>query len=89
MISSDEAELNAIRQVANLMCAAARTAPKGRGIDNLVTAIVEGEEKNDIARKMLELARENNVQGFARDATGIRFAQVLVLIGTKVKPGRT
>ncbi|OIN97899.1 ferredoxin [Candidatus Desantisbacteria bacterium CG_4_10_14_0_8_um_filter_48_22] len=86
MISSDEAELNAIRQVANLMCAAARTAPKGRGIDNLVTAIVEGEEKNAIARKMLELAREKDVQSFARDAAGVRFAPVLVLIGTRAKP---
>ena len=86
MISSDEAELNAVRQVANLMCAAARTAPKGRGIDNLVTAIVEGEEKNAIARKMLELGKKTDTQSFIRDATGIRFAPVIVLIGTKVKP---
>ena len=56
MISSDEAELNAIRQTANLMCAAARTAPKGRGMDNIVSAVVEGEEKNALARKMMETA---------------------------------
>lgn len=86
MISGKEAESNAIRQVANLMCAGARTAPKGRGIDNLVTAIVDGEEKNAIARKMFELGKEKDVQSFIRDATGIRFAEVVVLIGTKVKP---
>jgi uncharacterized ferredoxin-like protein len=86
MITSDDAELNAIRQVANLMCAAARTAPKGRGMDNIVTAIVESEEKNAIARKMLEMGKEKDAQSFIRDAAGVRFAKVLVLIGTKLKP---
>ena len=86
MITSDEAETNAIKQVANLMCAAARTAPKGRGIDNLVTGIVEGEEKNALARKMFELGKEKEIRSFIRDATGIRFASTVVLIGTKTKP---
>lgn len=86
MILSDEAELNAIKQVANLMCAGARTAPKGRGIDNIVTAIVDGEEKNAIARKMFEIGKEMDVQSFVRDGAGIRFASVVVLIGTKTKP---
>jgi len=86
MISSDEAEKKAIRQVANLMLAAARTAPKARGIDNLVTAIVEGEEKNSIARRMFEIGKEKGSASFVRDAKGIRFAEVLVLFGTRAKP---
>lgn len=86
MISSDDAEKNAVMQVAGLMCAAARTAPKGRGIDNIVTGIVDGDEKNSIARRMLKKGKEEQVNSFIRDAGGIRFASAVVLIGTRVKP---
>ena len=86
MISGQEAEKEAIRQVARLMCAAARTAPKGRGVDNIVTAVVEGDEKNAIARAMMKIGKEKETQSFIRDAGGVRFASAMVLIGTKIKP---
>ena len=35
-----EAERNALTTVAELMCLAARTAPKAKGVDNLVTAVI-------------------------------------------------
>ena len=38
----NEAEKGAIKRVAEFMCASARTAPKAKGIDNIVTAIITG-----------------------------------------------
>ena len=44
-----EAEKNAAFHVAELMLAAARTAPKGHGIDNLAAIIIDGAEKDKLA----------------------------------------
>ena len=42
------AERDAIFAVADLMAAAAKTAPKGSGRDTIVTAIVSGETKDQL-----------------------------------------
>jgi len=47
-----QVEEQAIIEAANLIVASARTAPKGRGIDNIKTAIVSGKEKDDLADMM-------------------------------------
>ena len=44
------AERDAIFAVADLMAAAAKTAPKGSGRDTIVTAIVSGETKDQAIR---------------------------------------
>lgn len=80
-------ENEAILQVAKLMCLAARTAPKARGIDRLVTKIVtEEKEKELIAKKMEEVAQEQpkNARIFLRDVINLRQAPVVVLIGSKL-----
>ena len=38
------------------MCAAARTAPKTKGMDGLVTCVVTGEEKEQLADELRRLA---------------------------------
>lgn len=42
IIRGEQAEKGSLMQIAELMCAAARTAPKGRGVDTLETIIVTG-----------------------------------------------
>lgn len=42
VIKGTEAEENALLQAAQLMAVCARTAPKTRGIDHIVTLIVTG-----------------------------------------------
>ena len=54
------AELNAILTVADLMCAAAKTAPKGSGKDTVRTAIVTGAEKDALRDKMIAMAEGTN-----------------------------
>lgn len=79
-----------IMDVANKMMIAARTAPKGRGVDNLVIAIAEKAAINKIAETMKNLAQNelepplNN--SFIRDANNLISSEGLFLIGTKIKP---
>lgn len=86
IISSQEIEARAAMQIAELMCAAARTAPKGKGVDNLITCIVTGEEKDKLAEAMRQIAASEEVAFFARDAGCIDKAPVVVLLGQIVKP---
>ena len=86
IISSQEAEDRAVEQIADLMCVAARTAPKARGIDNLVTLIVNGQDKEKLSAEMRRIAQESGSQFFERDANCIDKAPVVVLLGQKVKP---
>jgi len=80
-------ETRALEAVADLMCLAARTAPKARGLDNLYIAIVRGEEKARITARMRDIAAADPKAGFfARDAGCCDAAPLVVLIGTKVGP---
>ncbi|WP_425061224.1 hypothetical protein SCACP_20100 [Sporomusa carbonis] len=86
IIQSKEIEQHVIENVAELMCAAARTAPKGRGIDNLVTMIVKGRTKDQLVEEMKRIAQTSNAQFFERDARCLEKTQLAVLLGQKVKP---
>ena len=53
---NEDPEMAGLRTVAELMCVAARTAPKARGVSNIVTAIIEDEaERATIADRMREI----------------------------------
>jgi len=82
----DTPETQALETVAQLMCLAARTAPKAKGVDNIYIAIVRGEEKARITRRMRAIAEDQNVAFFARDAGNCDAAPLVVLVGTKVEP---
>ena len=56
----DEIKEDVIPDIAKKMAAAAITAPKASGKDKVVTAIVSGEEKDAIVKKLHELCREYN-----------------------------
>ncbi len=86
IISSQEIEDRAVEQIADMMCVAARTAPKARGVDNLETAIVNGKVKDQLAAEMRRIAQESGMQFFERDANCIDKAPLIVLLGQKVKP---
>jgi len=83
---NEDPELDGVRRVAELMCVAARTAPKGRGVDMISTAIVEElEEREQIAAKMREIGERCGAEFFSRDAQNVLDAQVLVLLGTGLR----
>ncbi len=83
IIDGRKAELEYVLEVAKLMCIAARTAPKARGVDNIVTAIVYGEDLEKLAQEMEKLANELGYKFFIRDADNVRKSHAVVLIGLK------
>ena len=83
---SEEAERDALRMTADAMMAAARTAPKGCGIDNIVTAVIDGEDKDDLADEMMKIHEETGLEFFERDSGNARSSDLVILIGVKDKP---
>lgn len=81
IINSYDAEKAAALDVAQLMCSAARTAPKTRGIDNIVTCIITDDDIEKLSNKMKELMPD--FKSIVRDAGNILHAQAVVMIGIK------
>lgn len=82
----ETAERDAALQVADLMAAAARTAPKGSGKDKVITAILTGEEKAQLVEKMHEAAAEFQEDFIERDAFNVENSHCIVLIGVTSQP---
>jgi uncharacterized ferredoxin-like protein len=87
VIESTNAEHEAILATAKLMLIAARTAPKSGGIDDILTQIVYGKEKDAIADKMEQIAEKRKLEGFKRDAKNARDSDAVILIGVKGTKG--
>ena len=79
--------MSALRTVAELMEIAARTAPKTKGEDFVVTKIIEGEELQSLAQGMIAHAEKNGEtdprKGFLRDGGNTQTSEVVILIGIK------
>lgn len=89
LIESSIAEKNAVLYTAEKMCAAARTAPKTRGIDHIVTAILTEGDIENLAAEMNRIGKEHDEQFCNRNilnAKNVRDSEAVVLIGTKTKP---
>ena len=87
MITFDkDLEKEAVLVVGRLMAAAARTAPKGKGADTIVTALVTDDEKDRVAKRMEKIAKEEDIPFFQRDANNIYQVPAVLVIGTRFKP---
>ncbi len=71
---------------AGQMVTAAATAPKGKGADDIESAIIDGDTLNQIADEMIRLADGQPNASFVRDAGNIRQAECAVVIGCARKP---
>lgn len=80
---SEYLEEQAVLHTAERICAAARTAPKGRGWDKMVSMTLTGADKDNVAETMERMAEEREVSFFKRDAGNVRTSKALVLIGIK------
>ena len=88
LIKSQEAEFAAVLNVANAVCAAARTAPKACRIDHLNTAVLTGEDKDALAAEMRKMGASlaNDGKFFIRDADNVDASLAVALIGAKYLP---
>lgn len=71
--------LTAVRQ----MMTAARTAPKGKGVDIIEIAMVTGDDIRHLSEEMLKVAAETGLKFFLRDADNILSAEAVVILGTR------
>lgn len=81
-IAGPDEETKAVIDIARLMLLAARTAPKGRGIDDIQTMILTGKEKDAVARECHAISKKPDDR-WVRDAKNIEQAPALILIGLK------
>ena len=72
-----------VLNVARQMMTAARTAPKGKGVDVIETALVTGEDLKKLSEKMIAMAEELGMKFFLRDAANVLQAECVVIIGTR------
>lgn len=86
IIPEEQSNYDIALQVAKAMVAAARTAPKGRGISTMHACIISGNDLYPIIAKMEQMAQEYEVPSFERDAKNIKDSDVLVLLGTSIQP---
>lgn len=82
----EEAAREAAMQTAQKMVAAALTAPKGHGCDNVDAIILDGEEKDTLANYMREIGYETKTGFFIRDAANVDNSHCVVVIGVKDEP---
>ncbi|HAK46758.1 MAG TPA: ferredoxin [Spirochaeta sp.] len=72
--------------VAHKMLVAAKTAPKGKGVDNIVSAVLTGDEIKTVSDHLYKMEADGRAPDyFARDAGNILHASALFIIGTKVE----
>lgn len=72
-----------VLSVARQMMTAARTAPKGKGIDVVEVAMVTDDDLQRLADKMRQVSDETGMKFFLRDADNILQAECVVIIGTR------
>jgi uncharacterized ferredoxin-like protein len=82
----DEYFKDKLIDAAKVMAVAARTAPKGRGRDQLHILILTDMEKETVAERMREIGENHDIPFFIRDSENLWSAPVLLLIGTETHP---
>ncbi len=86
IINEREKRHEQVLAAASQMMTAARTAPKGKGVDIIEIAIVEGDDIERLAVKMEQMVLEHGMKFFLRDASNIRQAECVMLIGSHDLP---
>src|SRR5512136_875348 len=76
-------EQNAVMAVADLMALAARTAPKGKGIDTIGIRVLAKKDIKRLAARLERLGTERNIGFFLRDAKNLAASDDCVLLGCR------
>ena len=85
LMTSPQAEKEAVLTAARLIMTAVTTAPKGRGVSEVTSVLVLDEDKERLAKSLEEQnsRKVTPVGFFKRDAQNIRKAAAVLLIGVK------
>ena len=88
-LKSKDVEKSAVNMVAALMAAAARTAPKAKGVDDTASLFLDGEDLERLAKAMEYKATKKPEYAssiFKRDANNVRKSQSVLLLGVTGHP---
>ena len=84
MITNErEARHEQVLAIARQMMTAARTAPKGKGVDVIEIALITDEDIKRLSEEMIAIHAENGFKFCLRDADNIQNAECVLLIGTR------
>lgn len=83
IINERDSRHQSVLDAARLMMTAARTAPKGKGLDLIETAIVEGDDLLRLSDAMMRLHQMTGRHVFERDAANILQAEAVMIIGVR------
>lgn len=85
VLTSNQAESEAVVTIAKLIMAAVATSPKTRGVSDVTCLLIQGEEQERLANLMEEhgAMKSFNTDIFLRDAKNVRQAAAVILIGVK------
>lgn len=76
-----------VAEAGRLMMMAARTAPKGKGVDIVEIVLLDKRDELEIlAAEMRRHAESKGLKFFLRDAANVLAAQAVLLIGTPERP---
>jgi len=84
IVNEKEIKFARVLEIGQQMMIAARTAPKGKGLDNLELILISGEDLNVLADYMIASVEKHGRHFFLRDAENIRAAQAVVVLGTRL-----
>ena len=82
ILNERESRHEHVLHVARQMMTAARTAPKGKGVDIIEIAMVTDGNINILSEMMVKMVAEHGMKFFLRDAENILNAECVLLIGT-------
>jgi uncharacterized ferredoxin-like protein len=86
-IQEEDIRDDAVLATAKRIAVAARTAPKGKGKDNLVITVFDKKGTHKFAEAMIELVeKEGYPEFFRRDAENLKQSSAMVVLGTKIEP---
>jgi uncharacterized ferredoxin-like protein len=87
MVDFEAARESALKDIAEFMALACRTAPKTRGRDNLEIIIVDSDgERESLKAKMREIASRDGRPSCERDAGNIKDSKSILIVGSKIGP---
>ncbi len=86
MITENEVLKQGLKSVAEKMLIAARTAPKGKGMNNLLISIADSDDILEISAKMKEIGERTGARAFIRDSENIKLAPYMLLLAAKINP---
>ncbi|HSR10519.1 MAG TPA: DUF2148 domain-containing protein [Thermodesulfobacteriota bacterium] len=85
IVTSTQAEQDAVLSAAKLIMAAITTSPKTRGLSTVSSALIYGEEKERLAAAMerKHAQKKSPLDSYPRDAQNVRRSAAVLLIGIR------